>query len=143
MDMDNKHIERKIQALDEWIKNNSDSRELKRAMAVKLTLRGWKYSSITQCLNVSNGFISKWNKRFNEFGLDGLKLSYKGSSGYLTKQQKQDVINWLNQDDNHGLEKVKRYLREKYDINFKSNSSYYNLIKEAQNCFLQFSAEYF
>ncbi|MEQ8537129.1 MAG: helix-turn-helix domain-containing protein [Coleofasciculus sp. D1-CHI-01] len=141
--MDNKPIETKIQALDEWIKNNSDSRESKRAIVVKLTLQGWNYNSISTCINVSNGFISKWNKRFNESGLEGLKLSYKGSSGYLSKQQKQDVINWLNQDENQGLEKVKRYLREKYDINFKSNSSYYNLIKEAQNCFLQFSAEYF
>lgn len=141
--MDNKPIETKIQALDEWIKNNSDSRESKRAIVVKLTLQGWNYNSISTCINVSNGFISKWNKRFNESGLEGLKLSYKGSSGYLSKQQKQDVINWLNQNNNQGLENVKRYLSEKYGINFKSNSSYYNLIKEAQNCFLQFSAEYF
>jgi len=141
--MDNKPIETKIQALDEWIKNNLDSRESKRAIVVKLTLQGWNYNSISTCINVSNGFISKWNKRFNESGLEGLKLSYKGSSGYLSKQQKQDVINWLNQNNNQGLENVKRYLSEKYGINFKSNSSYYNLIKEAQNSFLQFSTEYF
>jgi putative transposase len=141
--MEAKHIEKQIQALDEWVKNNSDSRELKRAMVVKLTLQGWTYNSIAEFLNVSNGFISKWNKRFKQSGLEGLKLSYKGSSGYLTKQQKQDVINWLNKDDNQGLETIKRYLRDKYGINFKSDSSYYNLIKEAQNCFLQFSAEYF
>ncbi|MEQ9233028.1 helix-turn-helix domain-containing protein [Coleofasciculus sp. E2-BRE-01] len=138
-----KHIKKQTQALDQWIKNNSEPRELKRAMVVKLTLQGLSYNSIANYLNVSNGFISKWNKRFKESGLEGLKLSYKGSSGYLTKQQKQDVINWLNKNDNQGLEKIKCYLREKYDINFKSNSSYYNLIKEAQSCFLQFSAEYF
>ncbi|MEQ8970020.1 MAG: helix-turn-helix domain-containing protein [Coleofasciculus sp. C1-SOL-03] len=140
--MEAKHIEKQIQALDEWVKNNSDSRELKRAMVVKLTLQGWTYNSIAEFLNVSNGFISKWNKRFKQSGLEGLKLSYKGSSGYLTKQQKQDVMKWLNQDENQGLETIKRYLRDKYGINFKSNSSYYNLIKEAQNYFLQFSAEY-
>ncbi|MEQ8964002.1 MAG: helix-turn-helix domain-containing protein [Coleofasciculus sp. C2-GNP5-27] len=141
--MEDKHIEKQIKALDEWVKSNSDSRELKRAMVVKLNLQGWDYRSIAKVINVSNGFISKWNKRFKELGVEGLKLSYKGSSGYLTKQQKQDVINWLNQDDNQGLEKIKGYLSEKYGINFKSNSSYYNLIKEAQNCFFQFSAEYF
>lgn len=112
-------------------------------MVVKLTLQGLNYNSIANYLNVSNGFISKWNKRFKESGIEGLKLSYKGSSGYLTKQQKQDVINWLTQGENQGLENIKCYLREKYGINFKSNSSYYNLIKEAQNYFLQFSAEYF
>lgn len=141
--MEAKHIEKQIQALDEWVKSNSDSRELKRAMVVKLTLKGWTYKAIADSLNVSNGFISKWNKRFKESGLEGLKLSYKGSSGYLTKQQKQDVMKWLNQDENQGLETIKRYLRDKYGINFKSDSSYYNLIKEAQSCFLQFSAEYF
>jgi transposase len=141
--MKNKHIDKQIQDLDQWIKNNSDSRELKRAMGVKLTLQGWNYKSIADFLNVSNGFISKWNKRFKESGLEGLKLSYKGSSGYLTKQQKQDVINWLNKNDNQGLEKIKCYLREKYGINFKSKSSYYNLIKESQNGFFQFSGEYF
>jgi len=140
--MKDKHIEKQIQALDEWVKNNSDSRELKRAMAVKLNLQGWDYRSIAQVLHVSNGFISKWNKRFKEFGVEGLKLSYKGSMGYLTKQQKQEVINWLNQEQNQRLEKVKCYLKEKYGINFKSNSSYYNLIKESQSCFLQFSTEY-
>jgi putative transposase len=141
--MEDKHIEKQIQVLDQWIKKNSEPRELKRAMVVKLTLQGLNYNSIANYLNVSNGFISKWNKRFKESGIEGLKLSYKGSSGYLTKQQKQDVINWLNKNDNQGLEKIKCYLREKYGINFKSNSSYYNLIKEAQNYFLQFSAEYF
>jgi len=140
--MKDKHIEKQIQALDEWVKNNSDSRELKRAMVVKLNLQGWDYRSIAQVLHVSNGFISKWNKRFKEFGVEGLKLSYKGSMGYLTKQQKQEVINWLNQEQNQRLEKVKCYLKEKYGINFKSNSSYYNLIKESQSCFLQFSTEY-
>ncbi|MFP4099350.1 helix-turn-helix domain-containing protein [Coleofasciculus sp.] len=121
--MDNKYREKQIQDLDQWIKQNSDSREFKRAMAVKLTLQGWAYKSISECLNVSNGFISKCNKRFKESGLEGLKLSHKGSSGYLTKQQKQDVVKWLSQDESPNLEKIKRYLSDKYGINFKSNSS--------------------
>ncbi|MCZ8054114.1 MAG: IS630 family transposase, partial [Microcystis sp. LE19-12.2C] len=30
-----------MEELDKWIKTNPDSRELKRAIAVKLSLQGW------------------------------------------------------------------------------------------------------
>ncbi len=36
-----------IKKLEQWIKSNPDSRELKRAMAVKLALEGWVYTSTT------------------------------------------------------------------------------------------------
>ncbi len=39
-------IEEKIKELDEGIKTNPDSRELKRALAVKMSLQGWLYTSI-------------------------------------------------------------------------------------------------
>ena len=52
-------LEQQIKQLDDWIKTNPDSRELKRAMAVKLTLQGWTYRAIASILNVSNSFISK------------------------------------------------------------------------------------
>jgi len=135
--MTEQHLDKQIKLLDDWIKDNSDLREIKRAIAVKLAIQGWNYSSISKLLNVSTGFISKWNKRFQKTGLEGLKLSYKGSSGYLTKQQKQDVLKWLHQEEKPKVEEVKHYLIDKYDIQFKSKSSYYNLIKEAQNCWLQ------
>ncbi|MDJ0536019.1 MAG: hypothetical protein QNJ70_26610 [Xenococcaceae cyanobacterium MO_207.B15] len=38
-------VVQKIQELDEFIKTNPDSRELKRALAVKLALQGWKYEA--------------------------------------------------------------------------------------------------
>lgn len=54
--------EKKIEELEQWIKTNPDSRELKRAIAVKLALEGWVYRAITKTLIVSNAFISKWKK---------------------------------------------------------------------------------
>jgi len=39
-------MEKQLQELDEWIKSNRDSRELKRALAVKLALQGWACSSV-------------------------------------------------------------------------------------------------
>jgi putative transposase len=46
-------------------------------------------------LGVSSGLISKWKKIFQKFGVQGLKLNYKGSKSYLKPREKQEVINWL------------------------------------------------
>ena len=40
----------KIKELDEFITTNPDARELKRALAVKLALQGWKYQAIAELL---------------------------------------------------------------------------------------------
>lgn len=89
--------EQQIQELESWIKSHLDVREIKRALAVKLALSGWSYRAISDLLQIGNGFISKWNKRYKEAGVSGLKLSYQGSKSYLSSQQKQQVIDWLQQ----------------------------------------------
>ena len=91
--------EEQIKQLDEWIETNPDSRELKRGLAVKMSLQGWLYTSIASTLNVSISFISKWKNRFKQQGIVGLKLSYKGSQSYLTAQQKEEVLTWLHKQE--------------------------------------------
>lgn len=125
-------IEQKIQELDEWIKTNPDSRELKRALAVKLTLKGWTYRAIASILNVSNSLISKWKSQFEERGIAGLKLSYKGAKSYLTQSQKQEVFTWLYQQEYWDLSELECYLIDQFDVVFKSSTSYYDLLKEAK-----------
>ncbi|MEB3282136.1 MAG: helix-turn-helix domain-containing protein [Lyngbya sp.] len=95
--MESQNLEKQLQELNEWIKSDLDSRELKRALAVKLSLQGWAYRAIAEVLNVSKSFISKWKKRYQFGGIEGLKLSYKGAKSYLTEQQRQEVIYWLQQ----------------------------------------------
>ena len=68
-------LPKEIEGLDEWIKTNPDSRELKRALAVKLTLQGWTYKAIGAILNVSTSFVGKWRNQFKQRGLAGLKLT--------------------------------------------------------------------
>lgn len=119
--------------LNEWIKRNPDSRELKRALAVKFAIDGWDYQSISEALNVSKSFISKWKKRFVAAGVEGLKLSYKGGKGYLTKKEKQEVIAWLQKQSDWSLYELKKYLIEEYNVVFKSASSYYYLLADARN----------
>lgn len=124
--------EKAIKALDEWIKSNPDSRELKRAIAVKLTLQGWTYKAVSSILNVSNGFISKWKRQFEQRGIEGLKLSYKGAKSYLTLEQKQEVFDWLYQKEYWDLSELECYLIDQFDVVFKSSTSYYDLLKEAK-----------
>ena len=124
--------EEEIKQLEQWIKTNPDSRELKRAIAVKLSLQGWTYRAITPILNVSSSFISKWKTRFKQEGISGLKLSYKGAKSYLNSQEKQAVITWLQQQKFWDLSELECHLIDKYDLVFKSPTSYYNLLKEAK-----------
>lgn len=121
-----------IKELEQWIKTNPDSREIKRAIAVKLSLQGWVYEAIGRTLNVSNAFVSKWKKRLLEQGIEGLKLSYKGAKSYLTKQQKEQVLTWLSEQKYWDLSELECYLIEQFDVVFKSQVSYYKLLKEAR-----------
>ncbi len=131
--MESQNKEKQLQELDEWIKKNLDSRELKRALGVKLALQGWAYRAIAEVLNVSTSFISKWKKRYQEIGIEGLKLSYQGAESYLTEQQRQEVINWLKSQKYWDLSELECHLIEQYDVVFKSPTSYYELLKEARN----------
>ncbi len=126
-------MSKKHQELNNWIKKNLDSRELKRALAVKFAIDGWDYQSISEALNVSKSFISKWKKRFNAAGIEGLRLSYKGGKGYLNKQEKQEVIDWLQKQSDWSLYELKFYLNEQYNVVFKSPSSYYYLLGKAKS----------
>ena len=46
-----------IEILKEFIRSNPDSREMKRALATKLVLEGYRYQTVQQILAVSSGFI--------------------------------------------------------------------------------------
>ena len=72
-----------VDTLNEFIKSNPDPRELKRALAVKMFLENYKHREIQTILGISSGFISKWTKIYEKSGIDGLKLGYLGSNGYL------------------------------------------------------------
>jgi transposase len=125
-------IDQEFQQLEDWIKSNPDSRELKRAIAVKLALQGWTYRAIASVLGVSKSFVSHHKKQFQLLGIKGLKLSYKGAKSYLSSEQKQQVISWLHQQDYWDLSELECYLIDQYDVVFKSSTSYYELLKEAK-----------
>ena len=84
-----------IDQINQFIQSNPDPRELKRALAVNMVLKGYKHQQIQTILGVSSGFISKWTDKYRQSGVKGLKLGYIGSVGYLNSQQRQKIIDWL------------------------------------------------
>lgn len=88
-------------------------------MVVKWSLSGISYRQIIKLLNVSLGFISKWNNKFSTGGVKGLKMEYKGKPGYLSKSEKAEIVLWLSQREMWDLAPIS-YL---YRIQIWSNLS--------------------
>jgi putative transposase len=97
--MDSQVLKPKEQELENFIQGNSEAREVKPALAVKWSLSGISYRQIRKLLNVSLGFISKWNKKILTWGVNGLKIFYKGKPSYLIQSEKEEIILWLSHDD--------------------------------------------
>ena len=82
-------------SLSDFIASNPDARELKRAVAVQMTLLGVKQGMIQAVLGVPSGFIRTWKKRYLSEGVECLRLGYKGSPSYLSAAQRAQITRWL------------------------------------------------
>ena len=117
--------------LNDFIRSNPDARELKRAVAVQMFLKGYKHREIGESLGVSSGFISKWTGRYKPLGISGLKLGYSGSIGYLEPEQRQAVITWLKSKNYWNLAELQAHIEQEYKVVFDSKQSYYTLFEQA------------
>lgn len=117
--------------LNEFIQSNSDPRELKRVIAVQMFLQDYKHREIQAILGVSSGFISKWTRLYEQFGVSGLRLGYQGSVGYLEPEQRQAVISWLQTKNYWNLAELQGHIQNEYDVVFDSKQSYYTLFEQA------------
>lgn len=87
-----------IAELQEFIDNRPDAREVRKALAVKLVYQGYKYEEIQTILDVSLGSITSWKQSYKEYGISGLQLNHKGRKGYLSDEQREEVLSWLHSD---------------------------------------------
>ena len=55
----------------------------------------FKTEDIGALLNVSDSFVSKWKIKFENEGASALKLNYKGGTGFLTEDQRDEIIFYL------------------------------------------------
>ena len=119
----------KIVRLEGLIKSNSDPRELKRALAVKMSLEGYSDRIIAQLLGVSTSFVRDWKRAFKVGGIAGIKLGYQGAIGKLTTEQRREIIEWLKAKDYWHLDELINHLKDKYEVVYKSKQSYYDLFE--------------
>lgn len=118
--------------LHEFIKTTRESRELKRALAVNNTLAGRSWKEVAEELGVCESFIGKWRHRYKQQGIEGLKLGYKGSPGYLTPEAKAAVMVWLHDRQHWSVTSLRTYLHRRHGVVYHSRQSYYALLHEAR-----------
>jgi putative transposase len=109
-----------METLEQFIQNNPNSRELKRALAVQMSQRGHTYREIRDVLQVSLGFVTTCCQRYQVEGVEGLKLHYWGTQGYLKADQKQELMSWLAQKDAWMLEAVVQHIEDAYGVVYQS-----------------------
>ncbi len=118
--------------LEAFLEQVKDKREYKRGQAVKLDLAGYSRKSTAAALSVSVNFVSKWRLQYNQHGAQGLSLSYKGAKGYLSNQEKERVLEWLQQQSPQvDRQTLETYLESEYGVIYKSSRSYYQLLQQA------------
>jgi putative transposase len=120
-----------MKELDAFIESNREPRELKRGLAVRMTLNGYKHREIIKILQVSSGFISKWKQEYILNGIEGLKLKHQGSRGYLSQSEKQEVLLWLEKKKDWNLNELEYYIASEFEVTFAARSSYYELFHAA------------
>lgn len=107
------------------------NREVKRALAVKMILFDFKTEDICALLNVSTSFVSKWKIRFENEGAEALKLNYKGGKGFLTADQRDEILFYLRRQSHYSVEELRDYIEYHYGVVYHSKQSYYDLLNEA------------
>ncbi|MEH2260733.1 helix-turn-helix domain-containing protein [Nostoc sp.] len=129
--MINQHLEMAIVELQEFIDSRPDAREVKKALAVKLVYQGYKYEEIQTILDVSVGSITSWKQAYKEYGICGLRLNYKGRKSYLSDEQLQEVLSWLQTKEIWELGELEYKMAFEYDVIYESKRSYYDLFEAA------------
>ena len=122
----------KIVRLEGLIKSNSDPRELRRSLAVKMSIQGYSDRIIALLLGVSTSFVRDWKRAFKVGGIAGIKLGYQGAIGKLTTEQRAEIIEWLKNKDYWHLDELINHVEDKYDVVYKSKQSYYDLFEQAK-----------
>ena len=117
--------------LTAFLAEKRDSREYRRALAVKLALQGYLYEAISDMLDVTPGFVSQAKQAYETQGTGGLLLKYRGSQPYLSASEHQAVIEWLKAQKEWSVERLSDYIETTCGIVFQSRQSYYQLLADA------------
>ena len=114
--------------LAQLIEETTDVRELKRAVSVKLGERGMATEAVGEVLQVTPRAVRKWRRRYERGGVEGLQVRNRGSEGYLSVEQRQEIEDWLGAQETITLEEVRDEIEARYGIVYQSKQSYYDLL---------------
>jgi putative transposase len=113
--------------LAKLIEETTDVRELKRALSVKLGAEGMATEAIGAVLQVTPRAVRKWRRRYEQEGVEGLPVRYRGSESYLSVEQRQEIEEWLGAQETSTLEEVRGEIEARYGVVYQSKQSYYAL----------------
>ena len=106
-----------------------EHRFARRANAILLLADGMSPNQVAKVLFLDDSTIYQWLKEFHKNGFDGLMtLDYKGSDGYLSKQQIVSLIQWITESTPRSTTAVGEWLFKQFDISFQSRSSLIKLL---------------
>ena len=105
--------------------------EIKRAVAVRMSMQGYSRQEIAELLDVSKQFIDKWKAIYLEEGAESLKLNYRGSQGYLSPDQRQAIIDYIQSHGAISVDELHTHIKSTYGVEYKTPKSCIELIREA------------
>lgn len=117
--------------ISRFLRETQDAREYKRALAVKFSTTDLPYAEIGKLLEVSPAFISKWKRIYQEHGVEGFRIGYIGSEGFLSAEERAAVLTWLKEQKQWNVPLLQQHLKTTYDVEYQSLQSYYDLLKAA------------
>ena len=118
-------------SLDEIINDSRDALEVKRAVCVKMAVSAMPTSQITEMLNVTPQYVSKWRVRYEQQGAGSLVAGYRGSESYLTNEHRAEILSWIKSQETISVQAVRDYVEEQYGVVYQSKQSYYDLLQAA------------
>lgn len=80
---------------------------------------------------MSVGSIAGWKQAYEQNGISGLRLNHKGRKSYLTSQQTEEILAWLQTKSCWELGELEYKLVFEYDVTYESKQSYYALFNAA------------
>jgi putative transposase len=112
-----------MEDLQTFLQTTHDAREVKRALAVQNTLAGRSRAEVVAELGYSVAFVEKWRWRYAREGVEGLRIGYKGSNGYLTPSQKNELRGWIHGQSTWDVQMLQRQVEITYGIRYQSRKS--------------------
>jgi putative transposase len=117
-----------MDTLAQLIEETTDVRELKRALSVKLGAEGMAPEVVGKVLQVTPRAVRRWRKRYEQEGVAGLQVKYRGSESYLRVEQRQELEDWLGAQETITLEEVRDEIEARYGMVYQSKQSYYDFL---------------